>query len=64
MYREINQMPQERKVAMRREMAELRRMTPEERDTRIESEEFKGVFSEDERKMIRELATLMPDEQD
>lgn len=64
MYREINQMPPERKVAMRREMAKMRRMTPEERDTRIESEEFKGAFSEDERKMIRELATLMPDEQD
>lgn len=61
-YRDINQLPRERKLAIRREMAEMRTLTADERATRLDGDEFKNKFSEDERKMVRELTALMADE--
>lgn len=56
--REVNQMSTERRTEVRREMARLRRMTEEGRKARLESEDFKGKYSSDERRVIGDLVPL------
>lgn len=61
-FRDMNGLPQDRKVEVRRELVRLRRMTPEDRETRYKSEEFRGRFSADERKILEEMTGLFPPE--
>lgn len=56
--REVAQMPGDRRVEVRREMTRLRRMTEEKRKDRLSSEQFKGKYSADERRVIEELTAL------
>ncbi len=61
LFRKWNEQSVERRQELRREVRHLRESTPEERKVRMESEEFRGKFSEGERELLRELVELAPD---
>lgn len=61
LFRKWNEQPVERRPELRRELKHLRESTPQERKVRIESEQFRGRFSESEREMLRGLVELGPD---
>ena len=61
LYRKWNEQPVERRQELRRAIRHLRESTPEERKVRMESEQFRGRFSEGERELLRGLVELAPD---
>ena len=54
--------PAPRQQAMRTELNELRGLPEPERRERLSSPDFHGRFSNNERKIIREMSDLVPDE--
>lgn len=60
LFSEFNQLPLRRRVAMRREVAILRKLDPAERRARIDAEEFRGRFSASEHRILSDLAELLP----
>jgi hypothetical protein len=59
-FRQMNQMPTERRQAIRGEAARLNRMSETDRQAHLSSDEFKGKYSPEERKMIQDLGSLIP----
>jgi hypothetical protein len=59
-FRQMNQMPVERRKVIRGEAARLNRMSESDRQSHLSSEEFKGKYSPEERKMIQDLGSLVP----
>ena len=59
-FRQMNQMPAERRQTIRGEAARLNQMSEPERQTHLSSEEFKTSYSPEERKIIQELGSLIP----
>jgi hypothetical protein len=47
---------------MRREFRHLREATPEERKLRMESDEYRDRFSEEERGLLQGLVDLLPEQ--
>ncbi|MCS7025115.1 MAG: DUF3106 domain-containing protein [Bryobacteraceae bacterium] len=62
LFRQMNALAVERKREVRRELARLRRMSSEERQARLKSEDFRAQFNADERKILTELSELFPPE--
>jgi hypothetical protein len=58
LFRQWNQQPADRRPELRKELRQLREATPEERKLRLESEEFRNRFSEEEREILRGLVEL------
>ncbi len=58
----MNKLPVERKGPVRRELNSLRGMTPEERVSRLEGDEFKAKFNAEERQLLGDLAKAIPAE--
>ncbi len=52
------QLPQPRKQMMKTAIGDLRAMPPDQRERVLESDRFKGMFSEQERNMLRETTKL------
>ncbi|MGC2196375.1 MAG: DUF3106 domain-containing protein, partial [Terriglobales bacterium] len=52
------QLPQERRQAMKTAIGDLRTMPPDQRERVLESDRFRGMFSEQERNMLRETTKL------
>ncbi len=52
------QLPQQRKQAMKTAIGDLRAMPPDQRERVLESDRFKGMFSDQERNMLRETTKL------
>ena len=54
--------PAERQQAMRQELNQLRGLPEAERRERLNSPEFNGRFTNNERKIVREMSDLLPNE--
>lgn len=52
----FSQLPQDRRPEISREFDQLRRMTPEERNNRLGSDDFRGRFNSNEREILRDLS--------
>jgi len=52
------QLPQPRKQMMKTAIGDLRAMPPDQRERVLESDRFKGMFSDQERNMLRETTKL------
>ena len=59
-FRDLNQLPQDRRQPVRREVVRLRNMLPEQRAARVDSEQFKSLYSDSERQLIRDLTEAVP----
>jgi uncharacterized protein DUF3106 len=55
-FRQLVALPQDRKPVVRREVVRLRQLTPEDRASKMDSDDFRSRFSESERQIIRDLA--------
>ena len=60
LFREMNGLPVERRTAIRREVARLREAGDEQRKDRLASDAFKQAYSNDEQRIIRDLADVLP----
>lgn len=60
--RTLQQLPTDRKTAVRQEMNTLRQLPPQERESHMNSDEFRGRYSESEQQMMHDLAEVLPDE--
>jgi len=60
-FRQFNQLPPERRREMRLEMAKLRGLNEEERAARLNSEDFRSKFDAQERGLLQDLATSLPE---
>jgi hypothetical protein len=58
LFRQWNQQPADRRPELRKELRQLREATAEERKLRLESEEFRNRFSEEERDILQGLVEL------
>ncbi|MBI4906717.1 MAG: DUF3106 domain-containing protein [Acidobacteria bacterium] len=57
-YRRINQLPDERKVPVRNEIRRLNGMPEDKRAARLESKDFKKLYSPEEQQMISEVSGI------
>jgi hypothetical protein len=55
---QMRQLPPDRQRMVTTAVRDLRAMPPDQRETVINSERFKGMFSEQERTMMREASRL------
>ncbi len=55
-FRRLTELPQDRRPMVRREVVRLRQLTPEERASKMGSDDFRSRFSESEREIIGDLA--------
>ena len=58
--RDVNTLPPPRRQAVRQELARMGNMTEEQRDARLNSEEFRNTFSPGEQTMIGNIAAVLP----
>jgi len=58
-FRRMNGLEEERKVAMRREVVKLRNLPGDRRSEYMRSDSYKDSFSADEQKILSDLADLM-----
>jgi hypothetical protein len=56
----FNKLPDERHQPMRRELVQLMKMTPEQRDGRLNSDAFKQHYSAQEQGILRDLSGNLP----
>jgi hypothetical protein len=54
----MQQLPSDRQRMVRTAVRDLRAMPPEQREQVIESDRFKGMFSDQERGIMREVTRL------
>jgi hypothetical protein len=59
MFREFNELPQDRRPQVRRELNQLRRMSAEDRQARLSSEEFRNNFDSNERRLLETLSDAL-----
>jgi hypothetical protein len=62
LYRQWSRQREDRRQEMRREFRHLREATPEERKLRMESDEYRDRFSEEERGLLQGLVDLLPEQ--
>jgi hypothetical protein len=55
---QLQTLPQDRKVAVHTAVRHLRKMTPAEREEVLQSDRFKSTFSDQEQKLIGQLADI------
>ena len=55
-FRRLTELPQDRRPMVRREVVRLRQLTPEERASKMDNDDFRSRFSESERQIIQDLA--------
>lgn len=55
---QMRQLPPDRQRLVRKAIEDMRSMPPDQREHIIDSDRFKGVFSDQEREMIRGAARL------
>lgn len=60
-YRHIRELPEDRRRMVHREYRYLATLPENERQARMQSEEFRNQFSTEERGMLNDLVTLMPE---
>lgn len=63
LFRQMNEMPAGRRQAMRGEIAHLRRLNEDERNTRVHSQAFRNRYTAEEQKILEELSTILPPEE-
>jgi hypothetical protein len=56
----FNQLPEDRRVVLRNELLRLHRMTVGERNTRLESQDFKNRYNPAEQELLADLAANYP----
>lgn len=59
--RRLSALPQDRQAALKQELSEMKGLTTEERQARMNSKEFKGRLAPGERKLVKDLAEVVPD---
>jgi hypothetical protein len=59
-FRRMQELPAPRRVMVRRELQQLRGLTPEERETRLQSEGFRRRFDDTEQGIIRDTVANFP----
>src|SRR5262249_5062616 len=59
---QLQGLPAERQVAVHKAVRHLRQMPPDERKQVLDSDRFKGTFSDQEQKLIGQLAEMNPPE--
>lgn len=59
---QLQGLPEDRRVAVHKALRHLRQMPPDERKQVLESDRFKSTFSDQEQKLIGQLAELNPPE--
>jgi hypothetical protein len=57
---QFNSLPSERQPVLRNELAELRRLNPAERGTRMGSDEFRKQYSPVEQRLLADLSEALP----
>lgn len=62
LYGEFNALPPDRQRALRRETTELRRMSDQDREARMNSDEFRANYSVEERRLLGALSQALPPE--
>src|SRR5580765_826495 len=60
--RQLRGLPPERQVAVHKAVRHLRQMPPQERQQIIQSDRFRTTFSDQEQRLISQLAEMNPDE--
>jgi hypothetical protein len=60
LFGQFNGLPAERQPVLRAELAELRRMDPEESKARLNSEDFRSRFSPPEQRLLSDLNDALP----
>lgn len=60
LFAEFSKFPLRRRALMRREVAMLRNLEPEERRARINAEEFRSRFTAEENRLLADLAEALP----
>jgi len=58
---QLKGLPQDRQVAVHKAVRHLRQMPPDERKQVLDSDRFKGTFSDQEQKLIGQLAEMNPE---
>jgi hypothetical protein len=58
--REFRQLPAERRPIVHREVEQMRLLPEPQRQARLNSEDFRNRFSADERQIVRDLSTYLP----
>jgi len=58
----FNKLPDERRKPVRGELIRLLRMPPDQRPTRLSSEEFTSKYSPGEQQILRDLSTTLPED--
>jgi len=58
---QLQGLPQERQVMVHKALRHLRQMPPEERQQELQSDRFRGYFSEPEQKILNQLAVINPE---
>ncbi|HEU4413556.1 MAG TPA: DUF3106 domain-containing protein [Candidatus Angelobacter sp.] len=59
---QLQSLPEDRRVAVHKALRHLRQMPPDERKQVMESDRFKSTFSDQEQKLIGQLAEMNPQE--
>ena len=59
----LNELPLERKIQVRREMAALSSLPPDKRQTRLNTEDMRSRYSPQEQEIMGHLSALLPDPQ-
>jgi Protein of unknown function (DUF3106). len=62
LFQRFNNLPEERRGTVRQEFQDLRRMSPEDRRARINSDEFRNKFTQNEQHLLDNLAKAMPNQ--
>lgn len=60
LFRRFSSLPADRQAALRDEVDAARRLSPEERRARINSDEFRNQFSDEEKRLMLEMGRIFP----
>jgi hypothetical protein len=59
MIKDFKNLPQDRRQAVKEELDHLNKLSPQERNQRLNSEEFRNKFSRDERKILTNTSAAL-----
>jgi hypothetical protein len=60
LFRRFNNLPEDRRSIIRQEFGEMRSMSAEERQTRMNSSEFRNKYTVQEQRMLDDMARIVP----
>lgn len=63
LYREFNEIPAERRPVLRGELQSLRKLEPEARAERMNTDEFRNTYSAKEQKLLADLSKVLEPEE-